>query len=830
MEQGENYFVSHLDEALEKHWLKVYYQPVMRTLTGEVCGAEALVRWEDPAHGFLTPDKFVPVFESTGEIWRLDRAVLRLVCQELQTAFQAGRQAEPVSVNLAWQEFLRPDTFDYFEKTLEQYDVPRDFVRLEITERAIEQDDVRLRESISHFREAGYHVWLDDFGSEYSALNVLKDYDFDLIKLDLRFLSSFTDKAKKILTAVVNMAKNIGVCTLAEGVERPEHAVFLHQIGCEKMQGYYYGKPMPSEKLVEHIAARGFRCEERRLHHYYTCAGACVHPSSDSMALIEYSGGQFHSLYVNDRYVSEVRSLGYQTFDAALAAVNEPGSPLYPKFRTFLEATRRAGGQETFFYLSHDNYLRLTVRLVAEMENRCIFRVSILNLTYDAKVRDRMQLDKSLRNVYQMFDTIRVLDLKNDLVRVLFSNHTIAHEIRGEEHGLELVHHEYQMLNLHTADRQRYGRFTDPLTLARRLHDAPRQMLTDLFRFRNQQGGYEWKELTLIAIHGTECAQVLACLKGIVMPEQPVLGELQREGEWEASRDAVMDEARERNRVYALLWANLMESADTCFFWKDRDLRFRGASQSFMESYGLESLDKVIGKTDGEIGWHVDDAPMRRAELAVVEKGAILSQEPGECLIRGRLRPIRYSKRPIYDQGKIIGLLGYVEDEESIKRRRANLSDAFLIDPPTGLMNATGCVQVLFRCQEEKRLHGRHYGLILLAVTTFRRIVDTYGDEAGQELLVRIADNIFVVAGQDCAASRLAGATFALLRFYEREDELGELAAKLKQRLEQLHQVQGAELTVRVETQIVLDGEDGISPATIYQHAWENKTGVQPQK
>ena len=259
-----DYVISHLDEAIENHWIQVYYQPVIRTLTGELCGMEALARWVDPQIGFLSPASFIPVLEQVRLIHQLDAYVLEEVCHMLRQRLNHDLPITPVSFNLSRYDFDMVDVFHLVEKTRATYQIPRDALHVEITESALAENDDAVHRAVDRLRDEGYEIWLDDFGSGYSSLNILKDYTVDLIKLDMGFLRSFTEKSRDIICSVIDMAKELGIKTLAEGVETQEHAEFLASIGCGRQQGYYYGKPQPLVGTLAHIEAEGREIELRK--------------------------------------------------------------------------------------------------------------------------------------------------------------------------------------------------------------------------------------------------------------------------------------------------------------------------------------------------------------------------------------------------------------------------------------------------------------------------------------------------------------------------------------------------------------------------------------
>ena len=249
------YVVAHIDEAIEKGYLKAYYQPVVWSKGRTLCGAEALARWIDPKYGFLSPAKFVPALENSQLIYKLDKAILRLVCKDLRHNMDNNLPALPVSINFSRADFGVMDIVQVVKETVDEFNIPHDLLHIEITESALTNEEDLLKDTIRRLHENGFATWLDDFGSGYSSFNVLKDYEFDVLKLDMAFLTGFNGnvKAKSLISSVINMADQIGMKTLCEGVETMEQAEFLESVSCGRLQGYLYGKPLTYEEIMDKI-------------------------------------------------------------------------------------------------------------------------------------------------------------------------------------------------------------------------------------------------------------------------------------------------------------------------------------------------------------------------------------------------------------------------------------------------------------------------------------------------------------------------------------------------------------------------------------------------
>ncbi len=257
LKNGEIYLhiIQNLDQALKEGWVKVYYQPIVRAADGKVCDEEALARWIDPVFGFLSPGDFIPALEESKMIYKLDLYVLEQVLMKMKKTAEAGLYLVPQSINLSRMDFESCDVIEEIRRRVDDAGIDRSLITVEITESVIGGDFDFMKEQVRKFRELGFPVWMDDFGSGYSSLDVLQQIHFDLIKFDMRFMERFDegDESKIILTELMKMAIGLGMETVCEGVEYPEQVEFLKEIGCTRIQGYYYGKPIPFERILAGI-------------------------------------------------------------------------------------------------------------------------------------------------------------------------------------------------------------------------------------------------------------------------------------------------------------------------------------------------------------------------------------------------------------------------------------------------------------------------------------------------------------------------------------------------------------------------------------------------
>ena len=254
----EQKIINAMEMAIQNKEFTLYLQPKYDIEQGNIIGAEALVRWISQKNGFISPGDFIPVFENNGFVYEVDKFIWEESCRYLRKWLDEGREVHPISVNVSRIDLYDPKLVQHLVDLREKYQLPSQYLELEITESAYTEDPEQIITITRQLREAGFVILMDDFGTGYSSLNMLKDIQIDVLKLDMGFLKSSDHSAKggNILTAILKMAESLNIQTIAEGVETKEQVEFLKSIGCKYVQGFYYSKPLPVdefEKLVPTI-------------------------------------------------------------------------------------------------------------------------------------------------------------------------------------------------------------------------------------------------------------------------------------------------------------------------------------------------------------------------------------------------------------------------------------------------------------------------------------------------------------------------------------------------------------------------------------------------
>ena len=245
-----------MESALKKHEFVPYLQPKFDAATGKICGAEALIRWITSEGKVIPPGMFIPLAENNGFVRNLDKEMFRLVCDMQKKLFEEGLEPVPVSVNVSRQLLYDKNFADDYCRYITELNIPPRLVELEITESALFEDINLFRATLEKLRNFGFKILMDDFGTGYSSLMMLHTVPIDVMKLDKSFIDDYADeKGSSIIQCVLNLAKQLNLPVVAEGVETEEQYLYLKNSGCDVIQGYYFSKPLPKTEYLERLAS-----------------------------------------------------------------------------------------------------------------------------------------------------------------------------------------------------------------------------------------------------------------------------------------------------------------------------------------------------------------------------------------------------------------------------------------------------------------------------------------------------------------------------------------------------------------------------------------------
>lgn len=510
----EQDIINRADYALNHGEFKVVMQPKCNMKTGKVVGAEALVRWEHAERGFIPPSAFIPVFEKNGFIKRLDAFIWEEVVRWLCRWIQQGNRPIPISVNVSRMDIIGMDLFAILQQILNKYRIPPSLLELEITESAYSSRLEEIIVTVEKLMCSGYTVLMDDFGSGYSSLNMLKDININILKLDLRFLDNTNQKSRDILTSIVHMAKWLNLRVIAEGVETKSQVDFLVDIGCEYAQGYYYYKPMfldAFERLLINETNIDYNDQQhaqsvkenlinfKELFYADMMSEQLLNNIVGGIALYHYNG---ETLTINRCNSEYYRMTGHTELPRELDVLTLMYEEDVPKMHAALLEAKNQGNQGVEVIirrrLENQGLLWLQIRLfyLAEANGNSVYYAGVLDVTADMNAVEELRLsEQRFRLAMDASDsTLFELDVETGLAR--YAKHTQA------EYGLEdCVTEAPEGFIQQGSVCPEY--VEDFRALYREIYEG-KERASCVLRAQMGDGSFRWNRITLIALKNKE--------------------------------------------------------------------------------------------------------------------------------------------------------------------------------------------------------------------------------------------------------------------------------------------------------------------------------------
>ena len=469
--ENRRYIFENLDTAMKEGWLKVHYQPIVRTSNGKVCNEEALVRWDDPQKGLMYPSVFIPILEDAKIAYRLDLFVTEQVIEKLKKQADAGISIVPNSINLSRTDFYSCDIVEEIRKRVDDAGIDRSMIIIELTESIIISDTDFMMTQVKRFRDLGFKIWLDDFGRGYSTPDLLQKIHFDVIKLDKSYIDQLetNEDSRIIVSELVRLANGLGSETVAEGIENANSIDFLSEIGCTKLQGFYYSKALPFSALLDRYDAGtqiGF--ENPNEADYYSTIGNMnlydISFSSDEemdrlndyfdtmpMFIVEVKGNEIRHIKGNVSYKKFMKK-HYPSF---VATNNSYASSSRDTnfFTAILQCKENGKPVLTDMKGPHNELFHLLIRKLATNSESGAVALSIVILGYldnDAELRHKEEL-KRIRQERQIYS--RITSLTGDFITLYTVDLNSDHFIRY------VLADNYKYLGLSNEGEDFYGKF-----------------------------------------------------------------------------------------------------------------------------------------------------------------------------------------------------------------------------------------------------------------------------------------------------------------------------------------------------------------------------------
>lgn len=654
------YVIDHLDDAIARGEIQAHAQPIVRVITGRVCEVEILARWQSERFGMIMPSEFVPQLERSRQVHKLDAAVIRQACKQWREAADLGVSV-PFGVNLSRLDFELCDIYHVVLAAMREYAVPASAVHIEVTESAATGREDLLHSGVKRFRDAGFKVYMDDYGTGYSSLESLLDNNYDVIKLDRSLIQDVeTNERSRVVAAdAISMAKRLGMQTLCEGVETLEQLRFLRMVGCEKAQGFFFGRPFNHVDVLERLKREAERYGEQGYNEYLDKVGrvnlidgtraevqgveAAIFLGDTPVAVVEAAGNHIFCLASNAAFEILLHKVGANSFEEMISHISSGSGEMLQRLQLAANLAKTSGKQRSVDFIMGGFYGTISIECVASTAERDAFLIKASAISSSTSIERERNLELASPFLLSIYKRIDLFDLSTGISQNLYLNTPLLRNNRMA--GLTLSEiREFCDRHVHPADRARFLDFYDLASLNERVRRRQSGYDAINLRVRISEDEYADHVFTLIPMVVEGRRQVLSTLRAV---DVEAVDTYQISGD-----DRISD---------AILLKAVLEGTDRYVFWKDSQRRFLGANQAFLDYYGFHQLEDILGKTDEDVGWHENNQPFREDELRVLN-GEVVLRARGTCYDRNELRKIEANKRPIEVAGEIVGLLGYFRD------------------------------------------------------------------------------------------------------------------------------------------------------------------------
>ena len=512
----EQRVTNEMNTALAQKQFCFYLQPIYNITTGEPSSAEALVRWEHPTRGLIPPMEFIPLFERNGFITKLDAYLMESVCQYQSDLLSRGIKPLPISVNLSRLNLLNPALAQDITDTVERFKLPHQYIKFEITESAYTDHPEQLLSAVEKLQQKGFAILMDDFGSGYSSLSMLKELPVDILKVDMQFLVDMESngRAANVMASIIRMAKWLGIVVVAEGVETHAQVSFLRSMGCDEAQGYLLAKPMPAEAfttLLENPAAMRRQQESNRekilsdydlqsLWEGNQHVNILFSGMIGAIGLYEKTGDSLEALRVNEGFFELMGS----TPQSLLERDHNAFSRMEPiDFQKLLNACDRAAQTHAIEQVQvrcphahgHILWLDIKIRHLGSVNKQELFYFALTDITRQ----------KELERNYQLFQYGAVLlDAYYHVLEINYTdNIATSFDAVGDEQyhtitkPLESTVRSLLEQNTHPEDRERFAEALRRENIEKSFANTERRAILLDLRTKGRDDAFHWTRVTI---------------------------------------------------------------------------------------------------------------------------------------------------------------------------------------------------------------------------------------------------------------------------------------------------------------------------------------------
>ena len=798
-EELKRHIIKSIDEPDTQDYIKVYYQPIVHVLSRKICAYEALARWEDPEFGFLSPADFIGVLEDARLIHKLDVFILRKVCAQLRISKDYGFPIVPVSINLSALDFQVLNMPEFASEALKINNLPTNLLNIEITERALGENRKEIYNVLEKFKRNGFEIWLDNFGSKYSSLNVLEEIDFDLLKIDRHFLQNFhtSKRSRLILKNIMNMAKELGIKTLMEGVEDEIVLEFLRQTGCENAQGFLFDRP----KSFEMLNRSKNLYENPQEINYFNKIGRVNLLSQTPLktdldnnfvfnglplAITEFDGRNFNFLMSNAGFKNIFKNLGFGEKYSPDDVFNNFSLPFAIKIRSIVQQCINIGKEDRCDFVTSEGFFSIRLRCIAyNSETKIGALLAVIDyISTDISMKRDERQNVSLKFLYTLYSRIDLIRHDGTEVENIYigSPRYIESFVKG---SVEQSIKNFAEKNIHVEDRLKFEKFFDLATLEERIQEIGENYVIDYFRTRNELHNFTWQMYILIPmIHRGE-KYFLCCARNIDADRARRLPEINHKGMeyYDMPGNPIFLLLASRSFTYILGYGSFKKFLYNSFYLEanltsNKILYMHLGKLGFIgEFYDYISMtyDEVIHNFILNIveNYQNDVKNFFNLEnlLNSYKNGKIFGEIEFLRRSEEESKPIwlhaAYQIRESPDVNEVHAFF-LIFDIDAYRRTNDEMISLIELDNLTGLYNRRTAVDLI----EKFLVENNKFAFIILDLDNFKQINDRFGHDCGDKIIKDAAMKMSKNFKDDGIVARIGGDEFLVILVNISADEV----------------------------------------------------------
>ena len=851
----KHYVVHHIEEAIANNEIEVYYQPIFHTLSGKVCGNEALARWHSDEYGILMPDDFINVLVHSKKIHILDSYVIKKVCEDQNTIVGLGMDPLPASINLTRLDFALIDIIELLEKELDKYNLPKRLIRIEISETEITNDRKGIKYELKRLREHGFDVIFDDFGSEYSSLHVLNDMPFSAVKINSNFLSGYKDdiKPRVMMKNIINMSKELGIQTIMGSVEDEGILEFLKEAGCEQTQGHLYSEAMkmwafPLEKFPHKFESNeemAFYNEIGRVNILSQAPIQDIHKYGEldllnhnrPIAIFEYDGASFSVLMSNEGFYNIFKPLLSKEVPTIHDLFNNPRIIFSKDIKMLASQCIKDDEVHAMEFVTSKGFNRIMLRKI--VSNKKLGKTGILVTAEEMNENDAvtrvMQLNSYMKFLYMIYNRVDIVSVEDDTFETVYENHA-RYAQKMQKGSFTSAIKKFSKEAIYNDDREDFLEFYNIKNLDEKMNEYATTHLTDYFRTKDINGAYDWLMYLIIPIISEGYKMFIMCSRSLDAERMRKLPDISQSGS--EYYDMPSDP------TFLLLASDAFTET----------LGYGSFEQFIRNTFYLEanlSEDKTVYMHLGQSGLISDFGETGYIQLPFgeVTKGIVFSQvEPED---QEKMYDFFNRERLLddYENGKISGRIDYLEktgsseklryqnacyqlrkkrqddsvyiyllkyDIDQFKRTNETIRNLAERDTLTGLFNRMTIGKIYDGFTDDPET--KSLVMILLDLDYFKQINDKFGHHCGDKVLQDAANRMSNDLGSDVYPARIGGDEFLVIIRNRNSDDI-DLALKNFSEADKFVDYNGEKVKYTMSVGYAVYPEDGKAYNDLYRNA-----------